>query len=89
MILATPAEVEEAISLGQPDALLIPWASDLPWAANDPIAAINASVSDFIAAGWGWNPVRRELTKSGWVAFYRSQGALSRPILQWSRGRSA
>lgn len=81
--------VEAEISAGNRGADLIEWASDLFSESRDPEAAINASIAEFVAAGWRWNATLRQLEKGGWWAFFRSQGALAPPILQWAKRQAA
>ena len=81
----TPATVEAQIAAGKSNADLIDWAlaPTLFDSRNDPQESIAASIAEFVAAGWRWNELLRQLEKDGWYAFYRSQGILSPPIIQW------
>ncbi len=85
-----PLAVERQISESKSNASLIDWVyQEIPATLlepagepePDPIASIAASVAEFVAAGWNWNG--GELTKEGWYIFFRSQGQLSPPIIQW------
>ncbi len=85
-----PSEVEESIRQGKGNAGLIEWvyreipATLLEPAGEDepdPASSIAYSIQKFREAGWSWNG--SELTKDGWYIFYRSQGQLSPPIIQW------
>lgn len=74
------SQVEFEIRRGRNNAFLIPWGGD-----RKPEQAISIAVDSFRDAGWEWDG--RDLTKGGWYAFFRSQGELSPPILQWQVDR--
>jgi hypothetical protein len=46
-----------------------------------PVDAIEQAISGFISRGWAWNG--SDLQRNGWIAWLRSQGVLSPPIIQW------
>lgn len=77
---AIVGEVEAAIAAGRSDASLIAWSSE----QHNPSETIAAAVADFERVGWRWTGYQIE--KGGWYAFFRSQGILSPPIIQWNRG---
>lgn len=86
-----PVNVEAAIAAGRSGADLIPWNKLCislfgDW-EPDPMRAIEESQTDFEMAGWTWNREAKQLEKDGWLIWYRSQGLLSPPIIQWSRIR--
>jgi len=74
------AGIEECVSDGIANATLIPW--DETHNAN---RAIAESCAAFEAAGWQWNIILEQLEKGGWYAWFRSQGVLASPIIQWGR----
>jgi len=81
-------EVEESISRGERGATLIPWALALALFSvrdHDPAFSIMAAINSFVDAGWTWNQKTPEIDKDGWYAFFRSQGEMSPPIIQWQR----
>jgi len=69
-------EVDAMISAGNAGATLIEWDGN----ATD---AINRAVAAFLARGWQWDG--HNLRKCGWVAWFRSQGELAPPVIQWMR----
>lgn len=80
--------VEREIAAGRPNATLIEWADrqDLfGESARDAECSIRQSMSEFAANGWKRNDKTGYIEKGEWHAFYRSQGLLSPPIIQWSR----
>ncbi len=83
-------QVEDSIRRGYRNATMIEWvyrehpATLIEEAGEDepdPVASIVHSVDEFVKAGWTWTGA--DLTKDGWYIFYRSQGQLSPPIIQW------
>lgn len=72
--------VEECVRDGKGNATLVPWAD-----GYDANRAIAESCAAFEAAGWRWNLILEQLEKGGWYAWFRSQGVLSSPIIQWGR----
>lgn len=74
--LTIAEQVTALVDLGRSDATLIEWGTE----AGAP-AAISESVAQFLALGWRWTG--RELLRDGWGAWFRSQGALAPPIVQW------
>lgn len=70
-----------SIQSGRCDATLIPWDSAKPDSARE-IADARAALE---AVGWIWNPIMEQLERGGWYAWFRSQGKLASPILQWGR----
>jgi hypothetical protein len=82
----TAAGVENEIAHGRPGADLIDWAmSETLFPVQCPQASISESMRDFIAEGWRWDAEKHDLIRNGWYAFYRSQGLISPPIIQWNR----
>lgn len=85
--------VEDSIRRGFANATLIEWvyrehpatlieeAHDEP----DPVASICMAALEFKKAGWFWDTTLDRLEKDGWMIWFRSQGKLSPPIIQWSR----
>lgn len=74
-------DVEESITAGRSDATTIDWVNG----EEDPRRAIAASRKEFEDAGWKWDEKEGQLEKDGWYVWYRSQGDLSSPVLQWDR----
>jgi hypothetical protein len=72
--------VEECVRDGKGNATLVPWADG--YDANRAIAECCAA---FEASGWQWNIILEQLEKNGWYAWFRSQGVLASPIIQWGR----
>lgn len=88
MSAALVQEVEHAISLGESGATLIPWLAPVALFAvreHDPAVSTLVAADAFTKAGWSWDQKNLELDKCGWYAFFRSQGELSPPIIQWQR----
>lgn len=73
--------LEYSLSLGRGDAALLPWDADNHNSERE-IAAARAALE---AEGWVWNPILEQLERGGWYAWFRSQGNLASPILQWNR----
>jgi len=69
-------EVEEEIACGRASATLIEW-------NGNPADAIALVVARFTENGWSWDGAN--LMKGGWTAWFRSQGVLSSPIIQWRK----
>ena len=67
-------KVEEAIAAGSSSATLIEW-------SGFPVGAIEQAISGFISRGWAWDG--SALQRNGWIAWFRSQGVLAPPIIQW------
>ncbi len=89
MLTSTVDEILSEIAAGRPDACLVDWAesSDLFGnTANDPAATIRAAQAEFQKDGWVW--YGQDLVKGDWHVWFRGQGALSRPICQWSRRKA-
>lgn len=83
-----PELVDISIAEGKRNAELIDWVTSADLFGSvyrDPESAILASREEFESVGWKWSAVDQCLQKGGWYAFYRSQGRLSPPILQWQR----
>jgi len=76
------AEVSESIEAGKSNATLLGWEDD---ETPEPTRTISAAVMAFSDAGWKWSDAHRQLEKDGWLIWFRSQGVLSSPIIQWSR----
>jgi hypothetical protein len=74
------ADINDCIREGLRNATLIPWDGE----RRDANAAIAETCAAFEAAGWRWNTNLRQLEKGGWYAWFRSQGNLASPIIQWS-----
>ncbi len=89
MLVSTVAEIEEQIDAGRPNACTVEWVTeDNLFGAGepDPMLTIKVAIEEFRRRGWAWDG--RDLTKNGWLVFFRSQGILSQPICQWSRIRA-
>ena len=84
MINLTPSQlvaiVEQSVRDGRGDAMLIPWGD-----RREASQSIAASRAAFESSGWLWNPILEQLEKNRWYAWFRSQGALAAPIIQWGR----
>lgn len=82
-------EVLAAIAEGRSGDRLIEWVpTDGLFGAldNDPSLAIHASKVQFSTVhGWTYNHSEDRIERDGWYAFYRSQGQLAPPIIQWNR----
>lgn len=74
------AGIEECVRDGIANATLIPWDS-----SRDANRSIAETCAAFEAAGWQWNIILEQLEKNGWYAWFRSQGVLASPIIQWGR----
>jgi hypothetical protein len=72
--------LDECIRDGHADATLIPWNEER--SATKAIADARAA---FEVGGWEWNIILEQLEKRGWYAWFRSQGVLASPIIQWGR----
>ena len=72
--------IEGCVRDGHAGATLVPWGDG--YDANRAIAESRAA---FEAAGWSWNLILEQLEKKGWYAWFRSQGTLASPIIQWNR----
>ncbi len=75
---AAPNEVETAMGSG--NATLIEWDGDAG-------QAIARAVEAFRLRGWDWDGAT--LHRDGWTAWFRSQGNLAPPIVQWSKAEVA
>ena len=73
------SHLAESIAEGRRDATLIPWLD------CDAAGAIDAAEEALVSLGWVWNSSAKQLERDGWLIWFRSQGALSAPIAQWSR----
>jgi hypothetical protein len=73
-------DVADEIRANYPNAHCIPWDD-----RRDSGRAIAECRAAFEAAGWRWNSHEKQLEKDGWFAWFRSQGNLASPILQFSR----
>jgi hypothetical protein len=73
-------DVWDECRAGHGSAVCIPWDS-----ARDAKRAISECRVAFEAAGWIWNSTAEQLERDGWLAWFRSQGHLASPIIQWSR----
>jgi hypothetical protein len=74
------AGFHECIAEGISNADLIPYTlGACPMTA---IANVRAALE---AEGWVWSESDQQLTRGGWLVWFRSQGRLSSPIAQWSR----
>lgn len=71
---ATREMVEDCIRRGFASADLVEW-------HDSASASIDAAVAAFVDAGWTWDG--QELRRDGWYAWFRSQGMLAPPIVQW------
>ena len=74
------AALDECVRDGHSDAMCIPWNDE-----HNANRAIAESCAALEAAGWQWNIILEQLEKDGWYAWFRSQGVLSSPIIQWGR----
>lgn len=74
------AVVDESIRDGKGHAMCIPWNDE-----HNANRAIAESCAAFEADGWRWNLILEQLEKGGWYAWFRSQGVLASPIIQWGR----
>ena len=85
-------DVLASIAEGKSGAMLIEWDTDPmmdgPRPVENPTAAIRLSRDHFEAHGWVLVPGKGQLEKDGWYIWYRSQGQLSPPIIQWGRSAS-
>jgi hypothetical protein len=66
---------------GHCDATLIPWDAGNHDSERE-IADARAALE---LVGWIWNPILEQLERGGWYAWFRSQGKLASPIIQWGR----
>jgi len=71
-----PDEVDEMITDGRSGATVIEQ-------TGTPDESIDSAVAAFCKSGWTWDS--RNLTRDGWLAWFRSQGNLAPPIVQWAR----
>ncbi len=75
------SEVSESIAINKSNATLLGWDDDDNW---NPTRTIEVAKVAFSDNGWTWNDASRQLEKDGWRIWFRSQGVLSSPIIQWS-----
>jgi hypothetical protein len=72
--------IRESIRDGRGDAILIPWNAE-----RDAKQSIESARAALESDGWRWNLILEQLEKNGWYAWFRSQGSLAAPIIQWGR----
>ena len=73
------------IAEGRSGATLIEWGGGVMFDMHDPEGSIRASRRDFQHAGWTWKPKEQRIEREGWCAFWRSQGQLAPPVIQWQK----
>ena len=84
-------EIETSMADGWMSSTLIEWADSGADLFGDPVErsaalAIENSKALLAARGWIWSDDRRQMERrDGFYAWYRSQGTLSPPIIQWDR----